>query len=128
VLREFKRLKQEPTPGFRRWFESDGFDLVVWYDAAGEVTGFQICYDFGEGEHALTWRSRGGYSHDAIDSGDTNPLRKQTPILVRDGAVPWTRLRSTFDRRSENLDPAVRQLVRHKLAGSDDFRPPPAKS
>ncbi|MEY2878560.1 MAG: hypothetical protein RLZZ15_940 [Verrucomicrobiota bacterium] len=70
MLVEFRNVKQESGPGSRRWFESDGFELVVWHDAAGAVSGFQICYDFGTGEHALTWRSGQGFEHAEVDSGD----------------------------------------------------------
>jgi hypothetical protein len=115
VLREFTQLKQEPAAGMRRWFESDGLDLVVWFDDAGAIAGFQICYDFGRGEHALTWRRNEGCFHHAIDAGDSSPLKNETPILVPDGAVPWTELREAFRDRSPTLDPALRQLVSEKL-------------
>jgi hypothetical protein len=123
VLREFTQLKQEvTTAGKRRWFESDGFDLVVWLDAHGEVSGFQICYDFGRGEHAFTWRIDEGHSHSAIDSGDATPLKNQAPILIPDGAVPWTNLRRAFEERSGHLDLRLREFVREKLGCRSDVK------
>ena len=47
VFREIKKVRQEPGPGSRRWFESDGMDLVVWLDAQGVVNGFQLVFDLG---------------------------------------------------------------------------------
>lgn len=122
MLREFTHLKQEASPGFRRWFESDGFDLVVWYASSGDVTGFQICYDFGQGEHAFTWRKSDGWSHHAIDSGDRTPLRDLTPILIPDGAVPWPMLRAVFAERSRELDPGLRELVGATLRSTRESR------
>lgn len=116
VLREIKNVKQERGPGRRRWFESEGFELVVWLDERGAVNGFQICYDLGQGEHALTWRPASGFIHSEVDEGDASPLKNQTPILIPDGAVPWAELTRCFDARSAELEPGLRQLVRAKLA------------
>lgn len=115
MLREFAQLKQESAPGKRRWFESDGFDLIVWLDAADAISGFQICYDFGSGDHAFTWREGAGWSHDLIDTGDASPLKNQTPILLPDGAVPWLDLRRVFEQRAATLEPRLRDFVRQRL-------------
>ncbi|MBI4624167.1 MAG: hypothetical protein HY736_13250 [Verrucomicrobia bacterium] len=126
VLREIKSVKQERGTGWRRWFESDGLDLVVWLDGSGKVTGFQLCYDFGQGEQALTWREGTGFAHSNVDAGDETPLKNRTPILVPpEGGVPWSRLEREFDARSESLEPALRQLVHRSLAGrAGDSAPP----
>ena len=115
MLREFTEVKQERGAGRRRWFESDGFELIVWHLPTGEVEGFQICYDVGQGDHALTWRAGQGFSHSAIDAGEDVPLRKCTPILIPDGAVPWDRLCAMFEARSASLDESLRELVRAAL-------------
>ncbi len=115
MLREYKQLKQESGPGSRRWFESDGFDLIVWLDRTGSITGYQICYDFGRGEHALTWRSGEGCSHHRVDTGDTSPLGNESPVLVADGNVPWQQLTNVFNARSGTLDASLRELVRRTL-------------
>ena len=116
-LNEIENVRQEPNaPGRRRWFESDGFDLVVWHGADGAVTGFQICYRTMHGEFALTWRDGAGFAHDAVDEGDTGPTKNQTPILVPDGRAPWAMLARTFGERSATLEPTLRALVAGKLA------------
>ena len=56
MLHEIKNVRQEAGGGRRRWFESEGMDVVVWMDGDGAIIGFQLCYDFGQGERALTWR------------------------------------------------------------------------
>ncbi|HUR58698.1 MAG TPA: hypothetical protein VM029_13380 [Opitutaceae bacterium] len=116
MLHEIKNVKQEPGAGPRRWFESDALELVVWYAAAGQITGFQLCYQRRDGEHALTWRAGAGFAHAAVDSGDESPLKNQTPILTPESDVPWHEIARLFDRESADLEPALRQLVHDKLA------------
>ncbi len=88
----------------------------MWIDAAGAVDGYQICYDLGAGERALTWRPSSGFSHDAVDTGDSpRGGAKMTPILVPDGAIPWTELKARFARAGESLDSELRELVSRTL-------------
>ncbi len=116
MLTEIKNVRQERHGGRRRWFESEGFDLVIWFDDAQAVTGFQICYDFGRGEHALTWRAEGGFVHSAVDEGDASPLKNESPVLAPAGSVPWAAMQAAFEARCGNLEPDLQRLVREKLA------------
>lgn len=118
VLREIKSVKQEPGIGRRRWFESEAFDVVIWFDGADEVIGFQLCYDLGRGEHALTWRRDGGFVHSVVDAGDEASFGKLTPVLEpASEPVPWSELLAMFDARSDPLEPELRGLLRARLAG-----------
>ena len=116
MLHEIKNVRQEPGGGRRRWFETEGIELVVWFDPADEITGFQLCYDFGRGAHALTWRAGSGFSHAAVDGGDASPLRNEVPVLTPDGEVPWQEIARAFDEHSETLEPELRALVHDRLA------------
>lgn len=116
MLHEIKNVRQENGAGRRRWFESDGLELVVWLDGTEAVIGFQLCYDLGESEHALTWRAKAGFAHSAIDTGDESPFVNRTPILQPDGNVPWAAIEQLFGARSSTLEPGLRQLVHDKLA------------
>ena len=115
VFTEIKNVRQERGPGRRRWFESDGFDLVVWLDGVGALTGFQICYNFGRGEHALTWRPGVGFAHNAVDTGSAGPFSNLTPILVADAVVPWPEVIAQFAARSASLEPELREFVQVRL-------------
>jgi hypothetical protein len=116
MLTEFRQVKQEPG-GRRRWFESDGFELIVWYGAGGGIAGFQLCYGSGTAaEHALTWRQGTGFAHHFVDAGDDQPQRTETPVLLPDGAVPWEHLTALFAARSHTLDAGLRELVLQRLA------------
>ena len=90
-------------------------ELVVWYGTDGAVEGFQLCYDFGSGEHALTWRPTVGFAHSTVDSGSDGPFSNRTPILVPDGAVPWAELARRFTGSSATLEPSLRELVGNQL-------------
>jgi hypothetical protein len=116
VLHEIKNVKQERGAGRRRWFESENLELVVWLDRHDRVTGFQLCYDAGHGDHALTWRDGTGFAHSAIDSGDDSPLVNRAPVLEPDDDVPWAEIAHLFDARSATLEPQLRQLIHDKLA------------
>lgn len=118
VLREIRNVRQEPTaPGSRRWFDDDilPFELIVWYAEGGAIEGFQICYDLGQGERALTWRPAAGFAHRGVDSGSTGPFANRTPILVADGAVPWAEVSARFDQCGRSLEPPLREFVRDRL-------------
>jgi hypothetical protein len=116
MLTEFRQVKQEPG-GRRRWFESDGLELIVWYEAAGGIAGFQLCYGSGTvAEHALTWRQGIGFAHHFVDAGDDQPQRNETPVLLPDGAVPWENLTALFMARSRTLDADLRNVVLDRLA------------
>ena len=116
VLKEIRSVKQERGAGRRRWFESDGLELVVWQNSVGSCEGFQLCYDLGRGERALTWRPGTGFAHSAVDAGDETPLKNEAPILVPDGAVPWAEIGKLFGERGAGLDAELRKLVGARLA------------
>ncbi len=118
MLVEFHGVKQETGVATqRRWFQDEGMDLIVWYDAAKQPEGYQICY-IGEDrrERALTWRAKQGFTHARVDAGDTRPDKNLTPILVKDGVVPWARVQADFSARAAELDPSVRDWVLATLA------------
>jgi hypothetical protein len=117
VFKEFHHVRQEPVTGHRRWFDDDvlPLELIVWYDAAGAVEGFQLCYDLGAGEHALTWRPAGGFSHSLVDTGSTGPFSNRSPVLVADGVVPWSDLSERFAGSSATLEPGLRELIGARL-------------
>ena len=116
MLKEIRQVKQEAV-GRRRWFEDEALELIVWYDSANVLEGFQLCYtaDAGRRERALTWRPASGFAHARVEPGDETPLKNQTPILVPDGAVPWAELESAFVERSTEVEPELRGLVLRRL-------------
>lgn len=115
MLVEFKKVRQEAGEGYRRWYEDQGFDLVVWHRSDSSVAGFQLLYDEGNGERALTWRPDQGFMHSRVDAGSLSPFKNMTPVLLPDGEVPWETLREAFAARAAELEPALRELVQARL-------------
>jgi hypothetical protein len=117
VLREIVNVKQEVGAGRRRWFESEGLDVVVWLASDNSVDGFQLCYDVGQGDHALTWRVGTGFAHNRIDGGEPGPFSNLTPILQPAGPVPWSKVIALYRARCASLEPGLHELIEAKLVG-----------
>ncbi len=115
MLKELSQVRQIPAEPRRRWFADDYFDLIVWLDKAGQILGFQLCYDLEGEERALTWRQRRGYSHQRVDSGDLQRPFKASPILVADGALDQAAVLQRFQERSGEMDKKVARFVAGKI-------------
>ncbi len=117
ALTEAKDCRQVRGEPRRRWFGSDQMDLIVWCDDAGAPIGFQLCYDVGRKEHALTWRPGFGYTHNAVDDGDDvrGGIQKRTPVLVPNGAANFERLRVLFAEANGGLPAEIAGFVRERL-------------
>jgi hypothetical protein len=109
MLREAKarQIRGEPR---RRWFRDDDFDLYVWYRADGSFTGFQLCYDKLDDEHAFTWLADRGATHHRVDA-QRGLFAGQTPILVAGRSFSAVRVHEAFRAASGELDAAIRAFV-----------------
>jgi hypothetical protein len=115
MLRE-SYVSQKEESVFRRWFQDEYFDLIVWYDLDTRlISGFQLCYDKHKNEHAFTWHKDSGFSHNKIDDSRSLHRHPATPILVDDGVFPFETIMGKFITSSYNIDAAVRDLVIEKL-------------
>ena len=115
MLREIA-ARQVPGDPKRRWFTSPRIDLFVWLDEHDSPSGFQLCYDKESREHALTWTEQAGYSHMAIDAGESRPARyKGSPILVADGFMDAARILEQFRSEAESLPAELARLVETKV-------------
>lgn len=119
MLYEIKNVKQESNDQYRRWFEDDYFDLIVWYNSSKEITGFQLCYDRFNDEHAITWIKNTGFYHNKIDDGPIEYHTMYTPVLVADGIFPKLKILSMFEERSNNIDENIAHLIIEKLNNYD---------
>ena len=99
----------------RRWFSDDYFDLIVWLHPDSRVSGFQLCYDIGEQERALTWTPTLGFRHDQVDGGEPVPTKNLSPILIPDGAFPAAAVLDLFVARSQEIDSGIRTFIFDKL-------------
>jgi hypothetical protein len=117
MLMEIKDVRQIPEEGFRRWFRDDEFDLIVFYPTQGseEIIAFQLCYRKDGQERVLTWRSRGGHSHNRIDDGEVTYHSKMTPILVADGVFQKEEVLNRFRAASHNLDKRLIHFIEESI-------------
>ncbi len=115
MLMEIPNVRQVEGDPKRRWFRSNQLDLIVWYSESGGIIGFQLCYNRGPEERALTWFEKKGFSHNRVDDGESKNRHKMTPILVRDGVLDKEGLLKSFDAESAGVDTAVADIVRRKI-------------
>lgn len=125
MLVELADVRQVPGEGTRRWFSDGYFDLIVWY-AEGDALGFQLCYDKGHDERALTWRPPHRYTHNRVDDGEGPFGSKRTPVLVQDGLFDRDPILDRFRRAAVGIDPEVTLLVCRALAECPASVPVPA--
>jgi hypothetical protein len=111
MLSEIRDTRQIKGEGFRRWFTDEYFDLIVWYDDARSLTGFQLCYDKQGRERALTWTRAHGFQHNRIDSGEVPGHAKMTPVIVADGEFNASPIAERFKGDSSSIDPDIATLV-----------------
>ncbi len=112
-MREVRDCRQVPGEPRRRWFSSGEMDLIVWCDEQGAPVGFQLCYDLGREERALTWKPETGYTHDFVDDGESGAptAYKGSPILVPDGAIDFARLQKLFAQANATVPPEIVAFV-----------------
>jgi len=114
-LREIRIVQQDDPSLRRRWFESDYFDLFIWQDLSGAFVKFQLCYDVERNERALVWSQPGGFHHDGVDHGESEPGHPQTPILVSDGKLDSGTVVPHFKREAADIPAEVRDFVLAKI-------------
>jgi len=115
MLSELKNVRQPETDVLRRWFTDSYFDLIVWYNKKGGITGFQLCYDKTFNEHSLTWKAGEGFVHNRIDDGEVTGTAKMTPILVQDGSFDKLSVAERFKHESDRIEKQIRELVYSKI-------------
>ncbi len=116
MLSEIKKARQVPGEPYRRWFMDDYFDLIIWQDSAAEIIAFQLCYNKGPEERALTWRRETGFTHRGVDDGEhRDGYHKMTPILIPDGEFDRDPIRIRFLNESRQIDPTARDFIIGKL-------------
>jgi hypothetical protein len=127
VFREITVAKQAETGPKRRWYQSDYFDLFVFYFRHGEradaradreFVGLQLCYDIRRNQRTLEWKKEAGFSHHRVNKGaDTlSDHGASASLLEKGGEFDANAVLGRFMRESEGLPPIVRKLVMEKLA------------
>ena len=118
-LREFKRTRQVPGEGPRRWWHCADMDLIVWFasDSKQHAEGFQLTSGPPHKQRSLIWKSEQALIKERIDAGEDRDSRpKGTPISVGDGDTSPAMMLRDFEARAKAVDTEIRTLVREALA------------
>lgn len=110
-------VRQRPEEGFRRWFVSPFFELIVWYETEGAaVSGFQLCVSRNAAERAFTWTKDYTSSH-FVSESLTEPGNSgmATGVLKGDGRRYSEEVVARFEAEAADLEPLLRALVAEKL-------------
>ena len=114
MLKEWKQVRQVSGEGFRRWFNDEELELVVWYPSRGTASnGFQLCIGAEGLQRSLIWKPPSQFIVERIDAGEARSgHHKSAPISVADdGDLDAAELARRFAAQAEHLDPEVRELV-----------------
>ena len=116
MLTEILNVKQLEGEPDRRWFSSPDLDLFLWYDDDKNLIQFQICYDKGPDEHALTWHHERGLTHHSVDDGENRSFRmKSTPIMVSGSDFDANIIARQFEQLADNVDHKTVKFVLSKI-------------
>jgi len=116
MLTEQTEVRQNPGESHRRWFSDDFFDLIVWFDDAGDIILFQLGYDPEGADGLLEWRRPSGLSHFTVDTAGRRPARHaRTPFLVPAPAPDVTALVDRFKAEVGSIEPAIVDFVLGEL-------------
>lgn len=114
MLKEVKATERPEEPN-RRWFVDEFFELIVWLDEVSDVTSFQLCYDRGRRERALTWTKEKGLRHAFVDDGERSALRNQAPLYRAGGEFDKKDVLRRFQRASRLLPKTITEFVEHQI-------------
>ena len=123
-LVENKNVRQRPDEGFRRWFLNDYFDVIIWYEsAAGEMSGFQLCYNRSVDERAFTWHRNKRSSHFVSSGADERGTPWiATAVLHGDaGPVPPDVLDRLQREQGDLDDQLLRFIVKEATSYNERF-------
>ena len=128
MFREITVSKQANEGAKRRWYQSDYFDLFIFYfrhsaradvKADREFVGMQLCYDIRRKQRTLEWKKEGGFSHHKVVKGGGDTMSDHgasASLLEPGGDFDAASVVDRFMRESTTLPPIIRQFVLQKLA------------
>ena len=124
ALHEIQHEGPQPGQPLHRWFQSDYFDVYLWYNGEGVLDRFELCYDRYGDEHALTWE-RGSHhlAHNAVGGGERFFGHGSAAILETAKRRPPENLAECFRAASEMLPDEVRESVLQIIANAPFMSP-----
>jgi len=115
MLTEIGHVRQVKGDYFRRIFTDRNLEVVIWYKPDKTIHGFQVSYDLGRRERALTWIESRGFSHARVDTGEESSLSNRAPVLIEDHDFDAALLGYAFALSAQNLPSREKRLLQRKL-------------
>lgn len=139
MFREITISKQTEGGPKRRWYQSDYFDLYIFYirhsermdkHADREFVGMQLCYDIRRNQRTLEWKKADGFSHHSVKKGgDTlSDHGASASLLQKGGTFDAAKVIDRFMKESSSLPAQVKTFVLQKLAEYAKLNPPAASA
>ena len=137
MFREINVSKQAESGPKRRWYQSDYFDLYVFYIrhseradkyADREFVGMQLCYDIRHNQRTLEWKKDDGFSHHAVSKGGGDTLSDHgasSALLRKGGIFDSAKVIDRFMQDSSTLPGLVKTFVLKRLAEYAKMSAPP---
>ena len=137
MFREINVSKQAESGPKRRWYQSDFFDLYVFYVrhseradkyADREFVGMQLCYDIRHNQRTLEWKKEDGFSHHAVSKGGGDTLSDHgasSALLRKGGTFDSAKVIDRFMQDSSTLPGLVKTFVLKRLAEYAKMSAPP---
>lgn len=119
MLTEIRNINQYDPDRQRRWFQNAFFDLYIWSSHAGELLGFQLCYEKDGDQRALRYSSESGYQHEGVDQPEDKPGRSMSAIFVANGALDANALGARFAQDAIEIPARIRDFVVERLGNYD---------
>lgn len=110
-------IRTVPNDLPRKWLIDDHLELILWYLPTGEIAGFELVYDRLRHPRSIRWFPNGGFQHHQIDTGEDNPGKNRTPMLLAGDRADIAGVLDEFERRSTELPETIRGYVLDKLRG-----------
>ena len=138
MFREITISKQPDGGAKRRWYQSDYFDLYIFYlrhsersdkHADREFVGMQLCYDIRRNQRSLEWKKTDGFSHHAVKKGGGDTLSDHgasAALLQQGGVFDAAKVVDRFMADSGGLPGQIKTFVLQKLAEYAKLNPPAA--
>jgi hypothetical protein len=80
-----------------------------------------LAYGKYRNEHALRWKADQGFSHYAVDDGESGSPGKEAPILEPNGAFPASQVLKRFLELAAEMPSEVVDFVARRLREHPDY-------
>lgn len=116
MLKECHAVRQIPGEPFRRWYNDNETDLVVWLEQY-RIIGFQLLVPREGNRVVITWHEGHSPTLAGLDDGEGRPGRpKMTPLLTDCNGSNTAEMMRHFRAVSAELPSGLAQLVEQKVA------------